>query len=114
MQKEIHPEIKKTTITCACGEVYKTKSTGEDMRVEVCSSCHPFYTGKTRKAAKGGRVERFNKKYGLSEEVEVDVEEAKAERAKAEAERAKAESERAKAEARAERKGTETEPEDEE
>lgn len=68
MQKELHPEYQETTITCACGEEYVTKSTGEDMRVEVCSSCHPFYTGKKRRAAKGGRVERFNKKYGISEE----------------------------------------------
>lgn len=67
MQKELHPEFKETTITCACGEEYVTKSTSDNMRVEVCSSCHPFYTGKKRRAAKGGRVERFNKKYGLSD-----------------------------------------------
>lgn len=70
MKKEIHPEMKDTTITCACGEVYHTKSTKDNMRVEVCSSCHPFYTGKQRKASTGGRVERFNKKYGISEEDE--------------------------------------------
>jgi len=74
MQKEIHPELKDTTITCACGEVYNTKSTKDNIRVEVCSSCHPFYTGKQRKASTGGRVERFNKKYGLSEESEEDEE----------------------------------------
>jgi large subunit ribosomal protein L31 len=68
MQKELHPEFNETTITCACGEEYVTKSTSDNMRVEVCSSCHPFYTGKKRRAAKGGRVERFNKKYGLSDE----------------------------------------------
>jgi len=68
MQKELHPEFKETTITCACGEEYKTMSTRDNIRVEVCSSCHPFYTGKKRRAAKGGRVERFNRKYGLSEE----------------------------------------------
>ena len=68
MREGIHPDVKETTITCACGEVYKTKSTKEDIRVEVCSSCHPFYTGKQRKAKKGGRVERFNKKYGISDE----------------------------------------------
>lgn len=66
--KDIHPNLEETTITCACGEEYKTKSTKENIRVEVCSQCHPFYTGKQRKGAKGGRVERFNKKYGLSEE----------------------------------------------
>ncbi len=70
MKAGIHPEVKDTTVTCACGEVYETKSTKENIRVEICSNCHPFYTGKQRKASKGGRVERFNKKYGLSEEEE--------------------------------------------
>ena len=74
MQKELHPEFNETTITCACGEEYVTKSTSDNMRVEVCSSCHPFYTGKKRRAAKGGRVERFNKKYGLSDEEETEEE----------------------------------------
>lgn len=74
MQKEIHPEMKDTTITCACGEVYHTKSTKDNIRIEVCSSCHPFYTGKQRTASTGGRVERFNKKYGISEESEEDEE----------------------------------------
>lgn len=68
MNKNIHPETEETTVVCACGAEYKTKSTKEDIHVEVCSNCHPFYTGKQRKAAKGGRIERFNKKYGLSEE----------------------------------------------
>lgn len=68
MNKEIHPELKDTTVVCACGAEYKTKSTKENIHVEVCSNCHPFYTGKQRKAAKGGRIERFNKKYGLSED----------------------------------------------
>lgn len=68
MQKELHPELKDVTVHCACGEEFKTKSTREDIRVEVCSNCHPFYTGNTRKAAKGGRIERFNEKYGLSGE----------------------------------------------
>jgi large subunit ribosomal protein L31 len=68
MNKEIHPELKETTVNCACGAEYKTKSTRENISVEVCSSCHPFYTGKQRQAARGGRIERFNKKYGLTEE----------------------------------------------
>ena len=68
MQKEIHPDVKDTTITCACGEVYHTQSTREDVRIEVCGRCHPFYTGKKRSSARGGRVERFNKKYGFAEE----------------------------------------------
>mgnify|MGYP000597845411 FL=1 len=74
MREGIHPELKETTITCACGEVYKTKSTKDNIRVEVCSSCHPFYTGKQRKSAKGGRVERFNKKYGFSDDSSEDSE----------------------------------------
>jgi len=68
MKKELHPEMKDTTVVCACGAEYKTKSVKEDIRVEVCSNCHPFYTGKQRAAARGGRIERFNKKYGRSEE----------------------------------------------
>ncbi len=68
MNKEIHPEIKDTKVVCACGAEYHTKSTKEGIHVEVCSNCHPFYTGKQRKASKGGRIERFNKKYGRSEE----------------------------------------------
>ncbi|MGM0471004.1 MAG: 50S ribosomal protein L31 [Bacillota bacterium] len=65
MQKDIQPEYKEATITCACGETFETKSTKGDLRVEVCSNCHSFYTGKQRKSNRGGRVERFKKKYGL-------------------------------------------------
>ncbi|SDL17502.1 50S ribosomal protein L31 [Halarsenatibacter silvermanii] len=64
MKEEIHPETTDTVITCACGEEYQTESTGDDMRVEVCSNCHPFYTGKQRQTARGSRVEQFNRKYG--------------------------------------------------
>ena len=68
MQKDIHPEYKEATITCACGESFKTKTTKGDMRVEVCSNCHPFYTGANKnKGTRGGRVERFKEKYGLEE-----------------------------------------------
>lgn len=70
VKEEIHPEMKETTVTCACGEVYHLKSTKENIRIEVCSNCHPFYTGKQRKSAQGGRVERFNRKYGFDEESE--------------------------------------------
>lgn len=70
MQKKLHPDFKETIIHCACGESFTTKSTKDNMRVEVCSSCHPFYTGKTRRASRGGRVERFQKKYGMAEEEE--------------------------------------------
>jgi len=56
---------KDAEVTCACGASFKTKSTNEEIRVEVCSECHPFYTGKQVRASKTGRVERFNKKHGL-------------------------------------------------
>ena len=88
MKEEIHPELKEVTVHCACGEDFETKSIRENIRVEVCSNCHPVYTGKTRKAAKGGRIERFNKKYGISgdaaEKTETEEEEAPAEEAEAE------------------------------
>lgn len=65
MQKDIHPDYKATTITCACGEVIETKSTKQDIHVEICSKCHPFYTGKQKLVDTGGRVDRFNKRLGM-------------------------------------------------
>jgi large subunit ribosomal protein L31 len=59
----IHPEYVDTTITCACGEVIRTRSTRPDIRVEVCSKCHPFFTGKQKLMDTAGRVERFQRKY---------------------------------------------------
>ena len=59
----IHPEYVETTITCACGEVVRTRSTRPDIRVEICSKCHPFYTGKQKLVDTAGRVERFQRKY---------------------------------------------------
>jgi large subunit ribosomal protein L31 len=59
----IHPEYIDTTITCACGEVIHTRSTKPEIRVEVCSKCHPFYTGKQKLMDTAGRVERFQRKY---------------------------------------------------
>jgi large subunit ribosomal protein L31 len=59
----IHPGYVDTTITCACGEVIKTRSTRSEIRVEVCSKCHPFYTGKQKFMDTAGRVERFQRKY---------------------------------------------------
>ncbi len=63
MKKNIHPQYKKTTITCACGEVMQIASTKENIRVEICSNCHPFYTGKQKLVDTAGRVERFKKRY---------------------------------------------------
>ena len=65
MKKQIHPEYKETTITCACGNVIETRSTGEAIRVEICSKCHPFFTGKQKLVDSAGRIEKFKKKYNL-------------------------------------------------
>lgn len=70
MKKDIHPEYKETTITCACGNVIHTRSTKSNIRVEICSRCHPFFTGKQKLVDTAGRVERFRKKYGLDESKE--------------------------------------------
>ena len=64
MKAAIHPEYVETTITCACGEVIHTRSTQPNIRVEICSTCHPFYTGKQKLVDTAGRIERFQKKYG--------------------------------------------------
>ena len=64
MKENIHPKYQKTTITCACGEVIETSSTKSNIRVEICSKCHPFFTGAAKMINRGGRVEKFNKKYG--------------------------------------------------
>ncbi|BAQ09890.1 50S ribosomal protein L31 [Bacillus sp. OxB-1] len=68
MKAGIHPAYKTATVTCSCGNTFETGSVKEDIRVEVCSECHPFYTGRQKFAAADGRVDRFNKKYGLKEE----------------------------------------------
>lgn len=67
MKENIHPDYKDTTITCACGEVISTKSTRENIRVEICSKCHPFYTGKQKLVDTGGRVDRFKKRFNLNQ-----------------------------------------------
>ncbi|NLC10923.1 MAG: 50S ribosomal protein L31 [Firmicutes bacterium] len=65
MKEKIHPSYYKTTITCACGATYDVGSTKKDLRVEICSKCHPFFTGKQKFVDSGGRVDRFKRKYGL-------------------------------------------------
>lgn len=65
MKKDIHPEYYEAQVTCACGNTFTTGSTKEELRVEICSECHPFYTGRQKFASADGRVERFNKKFGL-------------------------------------------------
>lgn len=68
MKEGIHPTYEDTTITCACGEVIETKSTRKDIKVEICSKCHPFYTGKQKLVDTGGRVDRFKKRFNMDEE----------------------------------------------
>ena len=65
MREGIHPNYVETTITCACGNVIKTRSTKENIRVEICSKCHPFDTGKQKLVDTGGRVDRFKKRFGM-------------------------------------------------
>lgn len=65
MKKGIHPDYTMTKIKCACGNEIETRSTVSDIEVEICSACHPFYTGKQKLVDTAGRVERFNKKYGI-------------------------------------------------
>ncbi|ONI45889.1 50S ribosomal protein L31 [Candidatus Epulonipiscioides gigas] len=63
MNAEIQPKYEELIITCNCGNSFKTRSTKENIRVEVCSNCHPFYTGKQRSAQAKGRIDKFNKRY---------------------------------------------------
>ena len=64
--KNIPPDYQETTITCACGNVIHTRSTKKDIRVEICSKCHPFFTGKQKLVDTSGRVDMFNKRYGIT------------------------------------------------
>ena len=65
MKDGIHPEYQTCTVKCACGATFETHSTSKSIKVDTCSNCHPFYTGKQRFVSTDGRVDRFNKKYGL-------------------------------------------------
>ena len=67
MKKGIHPRYEPTTITCVCGNVIETRSTAKDIKVEICSNCHPFYTGKQKLVDTAGRVERFKRKYNIKD-----------------------------------------------
>jgi large subunit ribosomal protein L31 len=64
MKKDIHPDYVEATVTCSCGNTFKTRSTKPELRVEICSQCHPFYSGKQKLVDSGGRVERFERRYG--------------------------------------------------
>jgi large subunit ribosomal protein L31 len=63
MKKGIHPEYHEVNVVCACGNTFQTRSTKKDLRVEICSACHPFFTGKQKLVDSAGRVERFQKRY---------------------------------------------------
>ncbi|MBZ0071848.1 MAG: 50S ribosomal protein L31 [Thiohalobacteraceae bacterium] len=66
MKADIHPNYQEVTVTCSCGSSFKTRSTaGRDLSIEVCSQCHPFFTGKQKILDTGGRMERFRQKYGI-------------------------------------------------
>ena len=77
VKPSIHPEYNKTTITCACGAVYHVGSTKKNIRVEICSKCHPFWTGMQKIVDTAGRVEKFRRKYGYLEGEAVPQSEAK-------------------------------------
>ena len=64
MKTDIHPDYEAVRITCSCGNVIETRSTGGDLSVELCSECHPFYTGKQKLVDTGGRIDRFERRYG--------------------------------------------------
>lgn len=70
MRAEIHPEYQLATVRCGCGQSWETRSTKAEIRIEVCSTCHPFYTGEQRIVDTAGRVERFRRRYGITAETE--------------------------------------------
>lgn len=65
MRDKIHPKYEMTKITCVCGNVIETRSTAQNINVEICSACHPFFTGKQKLVDTAGRIERFNKRYNI-------------------------------------------------
>jgi large subunit ribosomal protein L31 len=64
MKKKIHPKLHEVEVNCACGSTFKTRATADELKVEICSNCHPFFTGKQKLIDSAGRVERFQKRYG--------------------------------------------------
>lgn len=65
MKENIHPKYETTKVRCACGNEFETRSTKKDIRVDICSKCHPFFTGKQKLVDTGGRVDRFNKRFNM-------------------------------------------------
>lgn len=72
MKPNVHPDYVETTITCACGNSIQTRSTVRNLRVEICSNCHPFYTGKQKLVDTAGMVERYRRRYKIEEKEEVE------------------------------------------
>ena len=68
MKEGIHPTYKKAVVTCVCGNVFETRSTTGNLHIEICASCHPFYTGKQKLLDSAGRIEKFKKKYAAKKE----------------------------------------------
>ena len=66
MKSELHPEFNEAKVICACGNVMETKSTKKEIKVDVCSKCHPFWTGNQKQNTTGGRADKFKKKYGMA------------------------------------------------
>ena len=64
MKEQIHPDFKEAKVNCGCGQTFMTGSVKPELRVDVCSKCHPFFTGQQRNITAGGRIEKFNKRYG--------------------------------------------------
>ncbi|MDR0721841.1 MAG: 50S ribosomal protein L31 [Treponema sp.] len=67
MKEKMHPKYAPAKITCACGNVIETRSTAKDMKIEICSACHPFFTGKQKLVDTAGRIERFRRKYNIKD-----------------------------------------------
>ncbi len=67
MKTDIHPEYVDATVKCSCGHTFETRATKPELRIEVCSNCHPYFTGEQRIVDTAGRVERFRRRYGLKE-----------------------------------------------
>ena len=73
MKEGIHPDYKECKVTCACGNTFVTRSTKEELRLDVCSACHPFFTGQQKFINRGGRVEKFKNKYNNTSGISVDI-----------------------------------------
>jgi large subunit ribosomal protein L31 len=79
MKKDIHPEYHKTIVHCACGNEFETGSTQQEIRVEICSKCHPFFTGKQKLVDSAGKIERFRRKYAKFENAQASKDSAESE-----------------------------------